>query len=142
MMRTLIVTTTSATILFSSAGFTHESRQRTASIPDFSGIWAHPSGPGFEPPASGPGPVVFAIGRGSPFVGDYTNPILKPQAAEVVKKHGEIELSGMAHPTPSTHCWPSGVQAVDPACRMGIRDIFEAVEDPVAVLLGLFLRIK
>ena len=28
------------------------------------------------------------------------------------------------------------------ACRMGIRDIFEAVEDPVAVLLGLFLRIK
>jgi hypothetical protein len=26
--------------------------------------------------------------------------------------------------------------------RMGIRDIFEAVEDPVAVLLGLFLRIK
>ena len=24
-------------------------------------------------------------------------------------------------------------QAVDPACRMGIRDIFEAVEDPVAV---------
>ena len=108
-MRTLIVTTTSATILFSSAAFTHESRQGTASIPDFSGIWAHPSGPGFEPPASGPGPVVFAIRRGSPFVGDYTNPILKPQAAEVVKKHGEIELSGMAHPTPSTHCWPSGV---------------------------------
>ena len=109
MMRTLIVTTTSATILFSSAAFTHESRQGTASIPDFSGIWAHPSGPGFEPPASGPSPVVFAIRRGSPFVGDYTNPILKPQAAEVVKKHGEIELSGMAHPTPSTHCWPSGV---------------------------------
>jgi len=29
-----------------------------ASIPDFSGIWSHPSFPGFEPPASGPGPVV------------------------------------------------------------------------------------
>ena len=29
-----------------------------ASIPDFSGIWAHPSFPGFEPPASGPGPVM------------------------------------------------------------------------------------
>jgi hypothetical protein len=26
------------------------------------------------------------------FVGDYTIPILKPKAAEVVKKHGEIEL--------------------------------------------------
>ena len=29
-----------------------------ATNPDFSGIWAHPSFPGFEPPASGPGPVV------------------------------------------------------------------------------------
>ena len=29
-----------------------------ASVPDFSGIWSHPSFPGFEPPASGPGPVV------------------------------------------------------------------------------------
>jgi hypothetical protein len=43
------------------------------------------------------------------YVGDYTNPILKPEAAEVVKKHGDIELSGLAHPTPSNHCWPSGV---------------------------------
>src|SRR5215470_1147426 len=32
--------------------------QGAASIPDFSGIWSHPSFPGFEPPASGPGPVV------------------------------------------------------------------------------------
>src|SRR5258708_39374786 len=29
-----------------------------AAIPDFSGIWSHPSFPGFEPPASGPSPVV------------------------------------------------------------------------------------
>jgi hypothetical protein len=28
-------------------------------------------------------------------VGDYTNPILKPEAAEVVKKYGEMELSGV-----------------------------------------------
>jgi hypothetical protein len=26
-------------------------------IPDFSGVWAHPYLTGFEPPASGPGPV-------------------------------------------------------------------------------------
>ena len=31
--------------------------QGAASIPDFSGIWRHPSLPGFEPPVSGPGPV-------------------------------------------------------------------------------------
>jgi ABC-type sugar transport system substrate-binding protein len=30
---------------------------QAASIPDFSGVWWHPSLPGFEPPASGPGPV-------------------------------------------------------------------------------------
>ena len=99
MMRTLIIATTSASaaILFSSAAFTQESRQGTASIPDFSGIWAHPSGPGFEPPASGPGPVVNRSRRNGTsnsyqLVGDYTNPILKPEAAEAVKRHGEIEL--------------------------------------------------
>jgi hypothetical protein len=87
--------------------------QGAAPTPDFSGIWAHPSFPGFEPPALGPGPVV---NRRRPdgtrirgFVGDYTNPILKPEAAEVVQKHSEIELSGLAYPTPSNHCWPSGV---------------------------------
>src|SRR5467141_1995204 len=32
--------------------------QTAASIPDFSGIWGHPYLPGFEPPLSGPGPVV------------------------------------------------------------------------------------
>jgi hypothetical protein len=40
------------------------------------------------------------------FVGDYTNPILKPQAAEVVKKHGEMELNGVGSPTPTNQCWP------------------------------------
>jgi len=27
-------------------------------------------------------------------VGEYTNPILKPQAAEIIKQHGEISLKG------------------------------------------------
>ena len=37
--------------------------QGAASIPDFSGIWSHPSFPGFEPPTSGPGPVVNTMRR-------------------------------------------------------------------------------
>jgi hypothetical protein len=45
-------------------------------------------------------------------VGDYTNPILKPQAAEVVKKHGEMELSGVGSPTPTNQCWPEPVPYV------------------------------
>src|ERR1700681_4028676 len=98
------------------AGPASSGTQSVASIPDFSGIWAHPTLPGFEPPASGPGPVVNKSrvrggpqsGRSDPsqFVGDYTNPILKPQAAESVKKFGEFELSGVASPTPSNQCWP------------------------------------
>jgi hypothetical protein len=92
---------------------------RAAAIPDFSGIWAHPYFPGFEPPASGPGPIVNrsrtrggprdGIGNANQFVGDYTNPILKPLAAEIVRKHGEISLAGETYPTPSNQCWPSGV---------------------------------
>ena len=69
--------------------------QSAASIPDFSGIWAHLTWPDFEPPLAGPGPVTNRSRRNGAsdvyeLVGDYTNPILKPQAAEVVKKHGEI----------------------------------------------------
>src|SRR5467141_4607926 len=104
--------------------------QTAASIPDFSGIWGHPYLPGFEPPLSGPGPVVnksrrrqifgtdgpFAPGTNVPlvsdnrqFVGDYTNPILKPRAAEAVRTQGEIELSGVSAPIPSNQCWPEPV---------------------------------
>ncbi len=88
--------------------------QSAASVPDFSGIWGHPSIPGFEPPTSGHGPVTNrsrrqGVSDGYQSVGDYTNPILKPQAAEIVKKHGEIELTGVAYPTPTNQCWPEGV---------------------------------
>jgi len=86
-----------------------------AAIPDFSGIWAHPYFPGFEPPASGPGPVVNrsrrpdGVGNANQFVGGYTNPILKPHAAEIVKTFGEISLAGKTYATPSNQCWPSGL---------------------------------
>jgi hypothetical protein len=103
--------------------------QSAALIPDFSGIWGHPYLPGFEPPLSGPGPVVNTsrkrqvFGTDGPMapgtnvlvtdidkmVGDFTNPILKPQAAEAVKKFGEMELSGKAAPNPSNQCWSEPV---------------------------------
>jgi hypothetical protein len=97
------------------AGPANSATQGAASIPDFSGVWAHPSWPGFDPPLSGPGPVVNksrspnGVGNTRQFVGDYSNPILKPQAAEVVKKHGEISLTGVAYPTPANQCWPQPV---------------------------------
>src|SRR6516225_2481694 len=95
----------------------HDGKQGATSIPDLSGVWTH-SIPGFEPLASGPYALVNrsrrANGTGNilQLVGDYTNPILKPQAAEIVKKHGEIALMGIGDPNPRNQCWPSGVPFV------------------------------
>jgi hypothetical protein len=85
--------------------------ESAAPVPDLSGLWARQY-IGFEPPVSGPGPVFnrsrVPTGQGtlSQFVGDYANPILKPHAAEIVRKHGDIELSGVAVPNPSNQCLP------------------------------------
>jgi hypothetical protein len=70
--------------------------------PDLSGQWGR-NMLFFEPPAAGPGPVVNSIRKAdgtivardpccapSDNVGDYTNPILKPEAAEAVKKSGDL----------------------------------------------------
>src|ERR1051326_1687158 len=87
-------------------------------IPDFSGVWSHPFLTGFEPPASGPGPVLNLARRPDGranfqrLVGDYKNPILKPEAAAIVKQHGDLSLSGKGYTTPSNQCWPGGVPYV------------------------------
>jgi hypothetical protein len=87
-------------------------------IPDFSGLWAHPYLTGFEPPLSGAGPVrnksrlPNGVANFQMLVGDYANPILKPEAAQAVKKHGDISLAGEGYPTPSNQCWPGGVPYV------------------------------
>ncbi len=39
-------------------------------------------------------------------VGDYTNPILQPWAAQVVKKFGEMSIKGIVYGNPSNQCWP------------------------------------
>ena len=88
--------------------------QDAASIPDFSGVWRHPSLPGFEPPASGPGPVTNrsrrdGVSNYNQLVGDYANPILQPWAAEVVRKYGQISLAGVTFPNPANQCWPEPV---------------------------------
>src|SRR5216684_3275596 len=73
-------------------------KESATSIPDLSGIlgrWFN-----LEPPSSGPGPIVSKLRRPDAtiihsVVGDFTNPILRPQAAEVVKKNGDLELGGI-----------------------------------------------
>jgi hypothetical protein len=103
----LIALTTAAT--GPAFGQTASAASNAASIPDFSGAWAHP-GLGFGPQLSGPGPVRNKSRlRSGPsnfdqLVGDYSNPILKPEAAAVVKRLGEISLSGRAFPDPDNQC--------------------------------------
>ena len=86
-----------------------------APIPDFSGYWDHPALPGFEPLASGPTSLVNLsrrdgnVSNNMQLVGDWRNPILKPQAAATVKKFGEMSLAHFGYPTPRNQCWPGGV---------------------------------
>jgi hypothetical protein len=81
----------------------------SAAVPDLSGAWAHPA-LGFGPELSGPGPIrnKSRLPSGQSnfnlLVGDYTNPILKPHAAEELKHFGEISLSGRAFPDPDNLC--------------------------------------
>lgn len=88
------------------------------SHPDFSGLWSHPFLTGFEPPASGPGPVTNLArrpdGRANfgTLVGNWRNPILGPEAARMVKQHGDLTLAGKGYETPSNQCWPGGVPYV------------------------------
>jgi len=64
----------------------------------------------FRADAVGPTPVTnlrrLPNGAGDPnkLVGDYNNPILKPQAAQVVKEKGEISIAGKNYPDPSNQC--------------------------------------
>ncbi len=83
--------------------------------PDFSGPWGRNMF-NFEPPDSGPGPIVNLRRLGAyagytavdgdpiPLVGDYSNPILRPEAAAVVKRNGEYSESGHDVPDPSNQC--------------------------------------
>ncbi len=85
-----------------------------AAIPDFSHFWRHQSLPGLEPLASGPTSLTNRSRRNgvsdyNQLVGDYTNPILKPEAAQVVKKFGELSLAGVTYPSPANQCWPEPV---------------------------------
>jgi hypothetical protein len=100
----------------SAAGQPNIGLESAASVPDFSGIWRHGSLPWLVPPESGPGPVTNRSRRKDngqsnydQLVGDFTNPILQPWAAEVVKKKGDLSLAGITYPSPANQCWPEPV---------------------------------
>src|SRR5215471_5188716 len=112
-----VVTPATGQAVAPTAGPADNGSEGAVSIPDLSGIWLHPL-PGFEPLSSGPTALVNrsrrANGTGDilKLAGDYTNPILKPEAVEVVKSHGELGLNGIGDPNPRNQCWPAGVPFV------------------------------
>ena len=89
----------------------HVLAAQEASAPDFSGRWGRDAF-NFEPLAGQPRPVenLSRTRTGqqdhNALVGDYKNPLLKPDAAEIVRQKGEISLRGKAFPNPSNQCYP------------------------------------
>ena len=77
--------------------------------PDFSGVWTHPA-TGFGPALKGPGPIrnLTRTAKGTSdnakLVGDYNNPILQPEAAEIIRRRGLIAISGKIFPDPDVMC--------------------------------------
>ena len=51
-------------------------------------------------------PGVQGVSDYDQLVGDYTNPILQPWAAEVVKRFGELSRAGITYGNSSNQCWP------------------------------------
>src|SRR5579871_7005889 len=78
-------------------------------VPDFSGMWRHQSLPGFEPLASGPTSLTNlsranGVSNYDQLVGDYRNPILRPESAAIVKEFGEMSKAGITYPSPANQC--------------------------------------
>jgi hypothetical protein len=78
-------------------------------VPDLSGLWGRSSIP-YERPSAGAGPLErLRLPSGerarNSQVGDYTNPILRPEAAAAVKRFGEMaQTVGVSDA--ETECWP------------------------------------
>ncbi|MEY4880284.1 MAG: hypothetical protein RJB62_1753 [Pseudomonadota bacterium] len=84
-------------------------------VPDFSGYWAraeNPEGRMFHPMPTGPSPVMVVPDANGFSIGDHTNPILQPHAAEAVLAHGNEGRAGNVLLPAWSLCWPSGVPLV------------------------------
>jgi hypothetical protein len=81
------------------------SAKSASETPDLSGVWGRNT-IDYTAPATGKGPVKNISGSRNVMVGDYNDPMLKPWAAEIVKRNGEIAKTGDAFPTAHNQCWP------------------------------------
>jgi hypothetical protein len=121
--------------------------------PDFSGSWTRKwvTASTYDAPPSGPGPVMVDPAHphhghrvgvadlpdldSTPWIADYSNPILKPEAREVVKRITEQESAGHPHVEHQTLCLPSGVPEI-----LNLRDNMQMLLSPsgkeITILYG------
>ena len=116
---------------------------QTGAAPDLSGPWTRTwaTASMYDAPPSGPGPVMMdpahphhghiagVAGQpdqeATPWVADYSNPILKPEARQVVKRITDEEIAGHSHVEHQTLCWPSGVPEI-----LNLRDHMQMLQFP------------
>jgi hypothetical protein len=116
---------------------------------DFSGSWTR--GPAvhadFKAPASGPGPILNLRppppdrppNLGNTYAGDYSNPILQPWAAAIVKRIGDAALAGRPVPFPQNLCQPYGVPFI---LRLGDVVQFLPTPDLMVILYAEEMRAR
>ncbi len=117
---------------------------QSRAVPDFSGLWTRKwaTASTYDAPPSGPGPVMMdpahphvgQIGPDgnripnaipTPWVADYSNPILKPETRQVVKRITDEEIAGRPHVEHQTLCMPSGVPEI-----LNVRDNMKLLPSP------------
>ena len=111
---------------------------RSGRPPDFSGIWirAWKQSQLFDPPDSGPGPVVgdsaypHTPGHpNDPWVADLSNPILRPATRAKLKAIGEGEVAGSPLLKNDTLCLPLGI-----AAALNVFDEMQVLQTPTQVI--------
>jgi hypothetical protein len=105
-------------------------------VPDLSGFWGRGTFD-FEAIPAAPPPIANLVrlpsGSSDPTrpAGDYNNPILKPEAAAIVKARTEKALTGVTFPDPSTRCAPYNPPFVA-AMQLGVQ--FLQAKDRITIL--------
>lgn len=110
---------------------------RAASAPgviDFSGYWQRNDQPfmQFNPPPTGQGPLrehpvqKRKAGDNRPFIADWTDPLLKPWAQQVIKDKAYRQLVDQEEILPAhSLCWPAGVPGA-----LRLREPMQFLQEP------------